>query len=158
MIWGLSGAPCDPSKPYADAIEAAAEYTGFPPKWLYAIAWQETIVLQVAGVWNAATIVSGDGGHGLFQLTSSYPVNWQDPYTNAVYAVEGDPMFLRGAAKYWFGRGYRGRELVKLASATFNAGLKNVLAGHADGDADEWDTNKYGQRIVNSLDAIGFFA
>jgi hypothetical protein len=158
MIWELSGAPAKSKDGlYLEQVQAAAENTGFPPQILYCIAEQETIDGERNKEWNAATVVSGDGGHGLCQLTSSYPANWADPEANAEYAVEGDPMFLRGAFKYWYRRGYRQRSLVKLAAATYNAGLGNVLRGHQNGNADEYDTDNYGQRLVDRLDALGYF-
>jgi hypothetical protein len=155
MIWGLSGAPARSRDGlYLSYVQAAAENTGFPPQVLYCIAEQETIEGQRAGLWNAATVVSPDGGHGLCQLTFSVPDNWSNPQANAEYAVEN---YLRGFFVYWYRRGYRGRDLVKLASATYNAGLSNVLAGHRNGNADEYDTNNYGQRMVQRLDDLGFF-
>src|SRR6266567_741831 len=87
MIFDVSGAPIPSDARYADAINLAAVELDFPPNLAYAIANRETIRGERNGKWNAATIVSFDQGHGLFQLTSWWPARWDGPKTNAHWAI-----------------------------------------------------------------------
>jgi hypothetical protein len=154
MKWGLSGAPVPANLPYAAAVNKAAFDTQASPCALYAIFWRETISSERSG-WlvqaygpgtTAANVISGDGGHGLGQLTDSFPPEWADPYTNACYAANKfyDPYLLK-----WLNRGYTGTTLLKLASDDYNAGDSAVEAAHESGSADAATTGgNYGTDVV----------
>ena len=141
MIFGVSGQPLPGGIAYGSEISQAAAQTNFPPCWLYAHGYQETI--KVAG-WmetmgkTPANFISDDGGHGIFQLTASYPPNWQVPYANACYAVI---QYLMPAIKYWNSTyGLLGDQLMRCVAAEYNAGRSNAEAGHNHGDVGMFTT------------------
>lgn len=145
MIRGISGAPVASTYPYADLTNSICLTHNFPPPLAYAIFWQESIQGQVNGKWDAATVVSGDGGHGIGQLTSSYPDNWDVPFTNITYAIEH---FLIPAMQDW--PSLEGEDLVRAVAATYNAGYGNAYQGHQQGDVDMYTTDHYAQRVLES--------
>jgi hypothetical protein len=152
VIYGLSGAPVPSTLPYAGYINRACDVENFPPAFAYAIAWRETISGEGSSQWTAATVVSSDGGHGLYQLTASYPDDWQDPRANCEYAIDE---FLRPAVSYWHGlEGYSGDDLVRLVAATFNAGLGNARAGHGAGNVDLYTTQNYAAGVLAIYKAL----
>lgn len=124
MIYGISGLPA-PSGLYATVINTACmnATTNFPPCVAYAVANRETIRGERAGLWVAKSVVSDDGGHGLFQLTSSYPPDWDDPMANTLYALAN---FLLPALHYFAGAGHSGDDLIDLVADAFNAGTGRV--------------------------------
>jgi len=136
---GIVGEPLPNGLAYGVEIEAACDAHDFSPMLAYAIKMNETAAT------DPPTIVSGDGGHGIFQLTSSYPPNWADPAANAAYAVAH---FLAPAYNYWAARGYNGDDLIKLVAATYNAGLGATITAHDAGDVDAATTDDYGARAV----------
>jgi hypothetical protein len=116
------------------------------------VAWHESISGEVHGLWPSASgIVSPDGGHGLFQLTSSFPDQWQEPLVNAVYAISE---FLGPAASYWVLHGESGQRLVKLVAATFNEGLAAAIKYHAEGNVDIGTTNDYGAVVLGIYNSL----
>ena len=152
MLYGLSGAPIPATLPYAAPVNAACYEANFPPPLLYSIGAIETILSETTG-WiesvapgkTAATYVSGDGGHGVFQLTSSFPPNWDDPEANAAYAIH---VFLFPAVHHWAAFNYQGADLVRLAAATFNEGLTEAIKDHAAGNVDLDTTDHYAARAL----------
>jgi hypothetical protein len=145
---GLSAGPLPAALnlPYAADIERACEQAPtFSPIVAYAIKINET------GYDDPPTIVSDDGGHGLFQLTSSFPSDWQEPYSNAYYACQH---FLIPAETYWSGLGYQGDDLVRCIAAEFNAGRGGAMRGHDAGDVDEFTTNHYADRALTNYTAL----
>jgi hypothetical protein len=149
---GLAAGPLPPTLLYAAPIEAACEIPpSFSPLVAYAIAQNETIDGEKNGSWDAATVVSADGGHGLFQLTSSYPSDWADPLANATYAVEH---FLLPAETFWSNMGMQGNDLVRCIAAEFNAGRQGALDGHAEGDVGKYTTDHYDQRALANYQAL----
>ena len=147
MIYGISGAPIPPALPYAAAVTAACLHENMPPCLLYAIAWRESISGEVNGQWpDAATVVSSDNGHGLCQLTSSWPDDWADPVANVNYAIEE---FVLSAIRYWHGlQKFSGDTLVLLVSATFNEGLGAAEKYHAQGNVDAGASDSYGHGVL----------
>lgn len=146
MLYGLSGTPIPQGLPYADPLSQAAGHENFSPPLLYAIGAIETILGESTGyIKNAASAVSGDGGHGIFQLTSSWPPNYADPYTNALYAIR---VFLLPALHHWNEAGFSGDNLVRLVAATFNEGLGAAIARHDAGDVDAGTTDHYAARAL----------
>jgi hypothetical protein len=152
-IWGLSGASVASGLLYAGAINGSAQRANFPPPLLYAICFIESIGGEYNDEWNAATVISADGGHGLGQLTASYPDNWSDPSANADYAVS---VFLVPAVNYWHGNmQLTGEALIKCVAATYNAGLGNAQLGFTDGNVDEYTTgHDYGRRCIAVYNAL----
>jgi hypothetical protein len=89
--------------------------------------------------------ISADGGHGIMQLTSSFPDNWQDPTTNIDYAITN---FLIPAYTAWKAV-EQGDNLVRCIAATYNAGYSLAQAGHNAGNVDLYTTNNYGARALS---------
>jgi hypothetical protein len=110
-----------------------------------AIGWRETFCFLAPDA--ARTCVSDDGGHGIMQLTASFPdPGWDDPATNIGYAYDH---FIGPALDYWHGlEKFQGDALVKLVAATYNAGLSAAIQGHAEGDVDKYTTNAYGSGVL----------
>jgi hypothetical protein len=133
MQFGISGGPLPAGLPFGDVIEQVSDALNFSP------------ILAYDGPSDPPTVVSDDGGHGLFQLTSSYPSDWAEPVPNTTYAIEH---FLEPALTFWSGQGYEGDPLIKLVAAEFNSGRSNTVAGHEQGDCDLYTTHNYGARCV----------
>lgn len=146
MKYGISGAPVESTLPYAEPINIAAIEADSFPCLAYAIAERETIRGEINGTWCAATVESFDGGHGLFQLTSSWPVNWRDPQANASYAVS---QFIQPAIQSGIQLGLESESLVKFVAAAFNEGLGAAEKYHAQGNVDLGTTgNNYGADVL----------
>lgn len=156
MRWNIASEPLDKNLPYSEEITHAAFTSNTPALLLYAIAWRETISGEASHQWTASSVVSPDGGHGLMQLTSSYPTSWPDPYDNALYACDN---YIIPDALYWYRMyGYSGETLIRCIAASFNAGLEGAEAGHAKGDVGLFTTNDYSGgvlKIYQSLLATG---
>jgi hypothetical protein len=150
MRWGISGEPLPPGQKlrYADEISAACARLNFPPCLAYAIAWRETIRGEVGGQWMAAAIVSGDGGHGLFQLTSYVPTGWSDPSTNAEAAL--NYWLFPNVNSFYDHFELRGDQLVKATANAFNRGYGAVSASlKAGADTDAGSANgNYGSDVL----------
>lgn len=146
MIYLISGKPVPFELRYSREITVACGEI-FPPLVAYAVACNETIIGEINGKWDAATVVSSDSGHGLFQLTSSWPDDWEDPYANARYAINN---FLVPAMRQWRENApeIMGDDLVRCIAATFNAGFGGAWRGHTKGDVDRFTTDNYGQRAL----------
>lgn len=153
MQYGLSGGPIAAGLiPYADPINRACEDPAHsvPPAMAAGIAWRETIRGEVNGKWTAATVISADGGHGLFQLTSWYPDAWADPLTNANAACR---VWLNPDLAYFHARfGLVGQALMRAVACSFNAGRGAVtvalLRGH---DPDVCTTGgDYGSDVIQA--------
>jgi hypothetical protein len=162
MIWGISGSPVDEGLPFGREANLVGVKCEFPPCWLYGHGWIETIaeygLSAATRLQNGADPATGlmpDGsnaGHGIMQLTSSWPPNWEDSAANFVYAVDN---FLMPAVKYWHGLyGYAGSTLVLLCAATFNEGLDAAKSDHAAGNVDAGTTNEYGHRVVSAMEQL----
>lgn len=147
MIYGMSGAPIPLALPYASNVTAPCISHDVPPCLLYGIAWRESISGELLGLWpDAATVVAPDQGHGLCQLTSSWPDDWAIPSANVDYAITE---FVLPAIRYWHGlQGFSGDTLVLLVAATFNEGLGAAEKYHASGDVDAGTTDRYGHGVL----------
>ena len=146
MRWGVSGKPIPSGLPYETPIRNACFMPCFPPCLAYAIASVETIGGEVAGSWNAATVISADGGHGLFQLTSYVPPGWDNPATNARYAVID--WLVPDATRVFQELRLSGDNLVRAVAAAFNAGWGGMMSGHRLDDVDRFTTNHYAARVL----------
>lgn len=134
---GIAGGPTPSSIPFADDFDEAGAEFNLSPILLAAIAAQES--------GYDPNAVSDDGGHGLMQLTSSYPDSWADPLANILYACA---YFIVPAYAYWVGQGLQGDDLIKCVGASYNAGLQGAIDAHASGDVDSGTTDNYGARLV----------
>lgn len=156
MIYEISGKSLPSSFPFATVInEACSEFHNMPPLFVGAIAWRET--LSVMSPEAARVFVSGDDGHGIFQLTSSWPDDWQDPRASCDFAID---QFLERGIGYWHGlHGFTGVNLIRLVAATYNAGLgwwygpgdrrnSGAIGGHMEGDVDKYTTDRYGSGVL----------
>jgi hypothetical protein len=141
VIFGISGAPVPDTFPFAAIFNAERTV---PPLLVASIAWRETLCTMSAN--DAQVCVSGDGGHGIMQLTASFPYDWTQPEMNIGYAVD---TFLEPALQHWHGLYQEvGDRLVKLVAATYNEGLGAAVKYHAQGDVDLGTTNDYGAGVL----------
>jgi len=93
-----------------------------------------------------------NAGHGPFQLTSSWPADWDEPYANAAYAVT---VFLQPAWNFWTTNSpLVGEDLVKVIAASYNQGLTAAWQSHLNGNVDSGDTDDYGTRAVQHYRAL----
>jgi hypothetical protein len=125
--------------PFAQQINAACLTENWFPYVTYAIKWNETAALP-----DAATVISADGGHGVMQLTSSFPANWADPYQNVLYAIGH---FLAPAETFWK-TFEQGNDLIRCIAAEYNAGRAQAIEGHEEGDVDKYTTDGYAGRAL----------
>lgn len=152
MQHGIVAGTIPHALPFAGVIQAAADAAGFSAALAYGVAWRETIRGQKYGQWNAATVVSTDGGHGLFQLTSSYPDDWREPESNARYALDN---FLKPARDFFVAKGVLGEALVRCIAAAFNAGTETAWEAHLRYDVDSVTTgHNYGADVFRVYHAI----
>jgi hypothetical protein len=155
VIYGISGAPVQGSLLYAAEINEACGDV-FSPCLAYAVANRETIRGERGGQWNAATIVSRDGGYGLFQITYGMPgclANWVDPLANAKYAVSA---FLVPAMHYFAGAGHSGDVLADIIADAFNAGSGRVASFLSQGLKPDSATTggDYGNDVAGCMHAL----
>ncbi|GAC1304827.1 MAG: hypothetical protein NVSMB19_15940 [Vulcanimicrobiaceae bacterium] len=137
MIYGLSGKPIQ-GTPYDREINHAGRVFQFSPAFLAAIVERESNF--------DCKVVSADGGHGLCQLTSSWPADWILPDVNLNFALAE---FLLPAIRYWHGlERYEGNNLVRLVAATYNEGLSAAIRYHMRGNVDAGTTNDYGSGVL----------
>ena len=152
MRWNIASPPLTVALPYELQIHNASTITDTPTALLYAIAWHETISGEVSGQWTASSVISADGGHGLCQLTASWPDNWDDAQANAVYACKN---FIIPDALYWYRKyGYTGETLVRCIAASYNAGISGAEAGHIIGNVDCYTTNRYAAKVLGFYRSI----
>lgn len=153
MIYGISGAPILATLEYASQVTAACIPGDMPPCLVYAIAWRETLSIDhTPACPDAATFVAGDNGHGIMQLTASWPENWATPIANIEYGID---KFILPAIRYWHGlQGYSGDTLVLLVAATYNEGLGAAEKYHASGDVDAGTTDEYGHGVLKNYQAL----
>jgi hypothetical protein len=134
MLYGIEGGPIPLRLPYAQPIQSGCQVFNFSPCLAYAIAWRETIRGEKAGLWpSAVNVVSGDGGHGLFQLTSSWPSDWESINANIAYALSH---FLVPTMHFFAGAGQRGEALIRCIAAAFNEGTQTAYLDHLLGNVD----------------------
>jgi hypothetical protein len=134
MKFGIAAGPIDTGLPYGLEIQHRCDHYGFSSPLAYAIAQRETIRGQIAGQWDARTIVSGDGGHGLYQLTSSWPnPGWDDIDTNIDWALVH---YLIPAMTTFANEGLQGENLVRIIAAAFNEGIGAAWTYHKQGNVD----------------------
>jgi hypothetical protein len=151
--------------PFAAEIEkACALHDTFSPLVAYAVKVNETSNSTDAAEMQDGTVPGTDyledgsnAGHGIFQLTSSWPSDWADPYANAAYAIWHDDAVLQGlraCETYWANQGVTGEGLVRAIAASFNAGINGAQQGHDCGNVDLNTTNNYGARALSHYQAL----
>lgn len=150
MLYGISGAPVPVALnlPYADDVNAACQIVPFPPCLAYAVCWRETV--RGYGL-AAATIVSGDGGHGLFQLTSWVPPDWATPSRNAYWAIL---RWLLPSLNHFHDRGVTDVDALMRATAdSFNAGVGPIDQRLANGEQIDGATThaNYGTDVAHQV-------
>jgi hypothetical protein len=142
---GVSGAPCPNGLPYAQLINSLCLARDFFPCLVGAIKMNETGLGQGPATEHD---ISADGGHGIMQLTSSFPSDWADPRANIAYAV--DHFLLPNyqvlvAPPYSF----QGDDLVRAVAAAYNEGLGTAEEDHDRySNVDYGTTNDYGARAL----------
>lgn len=144
---GISGAALPAGFPYKSEIEISCWRNGFFPCVVGAIKINET---GLGCGFDTETCISGDGGRGIMQLTSSYPSDWPTPRSNIEFAVA---QFLLPAYTAWKDK-LQGDDLVRAIAATYNAGFGNAQAGHDEGDLDKYTTNRYAERALAHYKAL----
>ena len=157
MKRGVSGSPIPSYLPFAAEITQACSEYDFPPCLAYAVKINETGLsndpaeMQIGSVGDYMPDGS-NAGHGIFQLTSSWPAssnpadNWSNASANARYALAE---FLQPAWLFWTSNTeLEGEYLVKVIAASFNAGLLAAWNAHLSGNVDAIDTDDYGARAV----------
>jgi len=153
MIHGIDSGKIPTQLIYAEIIQKAADDANVSALLCYAIANRETLRGQRAGSWDAASVVSADGGHGLFQLTSSWPSDWADPSANTAYAIAH---FIKPAMDWLVEQGLEGDALIKGIAASFNAGLGAAWNAHvSQNDFDACTTgNDYASDVLANYLAL----
>ena len=116
---------------------------------IMAIAYNET--LSGYSFESACFVISEDDGHGVMQLTSSWPTDWSNPFANAEYALAH---FIEPAADYWGIRTQDPTAFVRLVAATFNEGLGAAIRYHLRGNVDAGTTDNYGARALANYKRI----
>jgi hypothetical protein len=157
--YGISGAPIPGGLlggglAYADAITLAALELDFPPILAYAVANRETIRGQRAGLWNASSVLSPDGGRGLFQLTSWAPDQWRMPYVNAHWAVVR--WLAPSLTHYAIVHRKRGDDLIAATADAFNSGAAAICALCEEGRNPDIATTggNYGRDVTACFHAL----
>jgi len=153
MMHGISAAPVPAlGLPFADAVNLVCMQKNSFPCVLYAVGWRESI--REYGLAAATrTSDNNDGGHGIWQLTSSYPPNWQDPQANCAFAIDH---FIIPALDFWFNRmGQTDVALIKCIAAEFNAGRSGAMGGFTLGNVDQNTTHgNYGHDVVTQYNRL----
>lgn len=156
---GISGAELASKHEYAAIVNQLAIGAGVAPLLVYAIRLNETSEgFPPDGLQGGADPKTGlmpDGsnaGHGVMQLTSSWPSDWEDPAANIGYAIEH---FIAPAWKDWVGIfAIKGDDLIRCIAASYNAGFDAARKAHIAGDVDAVTTDRYGDRALEHFHAL----
>jgi hypothetical protein len=163
-LYAVTGRFISPATRYAADLNTAGILQNFPPLWIAAEAYVESIVLEIAGTIPSAAAtksLNGDGGFGLCQLTEEPegyvgdwpPTGWANAQTNAEFAIQ---YYLRPAADWWYRTyGYTGPTLVRCTAAEFNAGRTAAVKGHDAGNVDqETEGGDYAARVLAAFNSL----
>lgn len=145
MTHGVSGVTLPTGFPYKAIIESACAVDNLPPCLVGAIKMNET---GLGFGPHTEQDISRDGGHGIMQLTSSYPSDWRDPAANIGYAIAH---FILPDWEAWTTSPYllTGDNLVRAVAAAYNDGLGTAERDHAFyGNVDRSTTNHYAARAL----------
>jgi hypothetical protein len=151
MLYGIEARSLPDRFPFSDPINLACWQANFFPLFAGAIATREILIVNRSS--SAASYISGDGGHGLFQLTSEWPPDWDDPQANCAYAIAN---WLYPDLKWWNqNTGYLGENLMRCTAASFNAGRSAAWNAHMNGNVDAATTGgNYGAAVVSYYDIL----
>lgn len=148
---GISGAPVPAAREYARLFNDVGILRAFPPLVICAVRLNETAEgFPPDGLQDGADPATGlmpngsNAGHGIMQLTSSWPADWADPGASIDYATT---KFLIPARDYWAPT-LQGDDLVRAIAASYNAGIGGAQLGHDRGDVDLCTTDRYGARAL----------
>ena len=140
MIEGIEAKPVPEHHEFSAMVNDLCIAANVPPCLVYAIRLNET------SEGDPPNVTSGDGGHGIMQLTSSFPDDWEDPKSNFTYAINHFiAPDLDQAVK---DTGLQGDGLIRFVAAAYNAGYGTAIEDHNRGDVDAHTTNRYGERAV----------
>lgn len=137
------------AQPYADIVKQVAQEQSIDPLLLVALVERED-------PWWDPNIVSGDGGHGLTQITSDRAwiasADWADPYTNLTRGAQ----MLGDELSFFLGKFPDDPELgTRYALAAYNRGRTRVWqTAQALGDPDTGTTNNYASGVWNKYQAL----
>jgi hypothetical protein len=156
---GIEGGPLTDKHEYAEIVNRLSAERGVSPLLVYAIRLNETSEgFPPGGLQGGADPETGDmpdgsnAGHGIMQLTSSWPNDWSDPEANFKYAIE---QFIEPDWNAWAEQtGLQGDGLVRAIAASYNAGLGAAMLAHKRGDVDAVTTNRYGERALEHYHAL----
>jgi membrane-bound lytic murein transglycosylase MltF len=137
------------AKPYAEIVRQVAREQGRDPLLLAALVDRED-------PWWDPNIVSGDGGHGLGQITSDTAwiasAAWWDPYTNLTKAAE-----MLGVELDFFRSKFPDDPTLatQYALAAYNRGRTKVWAGAQRGEPpDTGTTDNYATGVWSIYDRL----
>jgi hypothetical protein len=149
--FGISAAPLPAvlHLPFASECgRACAVIPSVSPFLVYSIKVSETAYStdpgQIEDGGDPTTLLLPDGsqaGLGVMQLTSSFPPNWNDAYTNILYAIQH---FVDPAQTFWATYGLRSDSLIRAIAASYNVGIEDAAAGHQLGDVGTYTTYQNG--------------
>jgi hypothetical protein len=164
MRWGVDAAPIPVDLPFMAGVTSAALEFDFPPCFAYAIATTENVDLLSTDPQAALSVISGDNGHGLCQITPASwwepPITaawavcpWQDPAENMAFALK---WFLLPAVAYWNQTLLmEGDALIRCVAAEYNAGRSEAIAGHNAGNVDLYtEHGNYAARALANFAAL----
>lgn len=145
---GIIATHLDLSAPFAVQINAACDAADWFPYVTSAAQTNETGRRS-----DAETVISGDNGHGVMQVTPAdwWPedmvaawaaIDWRNPSANINFAIK---WFLQPAETYWAPIA-QGEDLVRCILAEYNVGRDAAIEGHQAGDVDEKTTDHYADR------------
>ncbi len=151
MLYGIVASPLPVSFPGAPIFASVCQGLGAPPCFVGAIAWRESLS-SLSFDDATAYIEYEDGapaGHGIMQLTSEFPAQWNVPATNITYAIMN---FILPDLRAFAREGLCGDDLAKVAACAYNAGPRRAWAAHLAGDADTATTGgDYGSAVVGFM-------
>lgn len=126
---GIAGGPLASHHEFAAIVNELAIELDVSPLLVYAIRLNET------SEGDSPSIVSFDGGHGVMQLTSSFPPDWADPAANIRYAIVD---YIAPDWKSWKAAepSLQGDDLVRCIAAGYNGGFERALQAHRAGNVD----------------------
>lgn len=145
---GIDGGPLASRHEYAAIVNGLSLGFNVSPLLVYAIRLNET------SEGDPPDILSNDGGHGIMQLTSSYPSNWTDPTANISYAIAH---FIEPDWQSWkeADPSLAGDDLIRCIAVGYNAGFGTALAAHRAGDVDRVSySGHYGVDAVRNYHAL----
>lgn len=159
MIDDIAGKLVPARHEYAESVNELSAAANVPPCLVYAIRLNETsegdppTVLEDGANPDTGLLPNGDNaGHGIMQLTSSWPSDWANPSSNIEYAIAH---FIKpDLEQAVIDTGLQGDGLIRFVGAAYNSGYGAALRNHNLGDVDLGDTNRYGDRVLKHFNDL----